>query len=286
MIYADLHCDTATEMYKQGIGFDSALHVSKKQTKDFEKVYQCFAVFSDDSSPISFGTFKCVAADLLKKLENEKSIVPLLTVEGGSVIDGDLKLLDELKRMDVRAFGLVWNGKNALATGAKTDDRAPLTELGRECVKRLEELGIFPDVSHLSQRGFFDVAECSEGVLVATHSNCRAVCDHPRNLTDEQIRIIIERKGLMGINLYPFFLGKDADISTVLAHIEHVLSLGGEDALAFGCDFDGVDCLPRGIHGAADVKTVGEEVSKRFSDRIAEKLLYKNFFKVFGITEK
>jgi membrane dipeptidase len=148
-----------------------------------------------------------------------------------------------------------------------------LGAFGVEVVRKMEDLGMIIDVSHLSEDGFWDVIKLTkkDTPIFATHSNCKAICDHPRNLTDEQIRIIIERNGFIGLNLYPDFLGGD-DLELVIKHAAHIIGLSGEHALGFGFDFDGVDKLPKGIAGIENAPLIIEKLRKHFDDDLVRKM--------------
>ena len=284
MIYSDLHCDTATEMYNKRLDFNGDFHINSHSLKPFEKCYQCFAVFTDDTSTNGgMSYFRSVLDYFMPLVRREKNIVPIITVEGGGVIEGDLDNIYELKRLGVRIFGLSWNGENELAAGARTNNMQPLTSLGIKALKILEETCILPDVSHLSERGFYDVFENYGGRVLATHSNCRRICSNLRNLTDEQIKLIIERKGLIGLNLYPPFLGDNACVDTLVKHAEHILSLGGEDCLALGCDFDGVPALPTGIKNVSYITVINKVFSAYFGIETTKKIIAYNVIRVLNL---
>lgn len=287
MIYADLHCDTATYIYDRRIGFDSGIHLNHRSLGAYERIYQCFAVFINDTLKNGgMNYFEDVVNYFLPLVRKEKNVVPYITVEGGDVLEGRLENLDRLKQFGVRIFGLVWNGENALAVGAQTNNAEGLSPLGKECVRRLEELNILPDVSHLSDAGFYDVVSCCSGKIVATHSNARRVYAHLRNLTDEQIRIIVSRGGLIGLNVYPPFVSENADINGLLQHIDYFLSMDAENALCFGCDFDGIDTTPKGISDVSDIKKVIKVIKREYGKEVAEKIAYKNFLRVLGGGQK
>ncbi len=191
-------------------------------------------------------------------------------------MDPELQNLDRLANMGLRMFGLVWNGENPLATGAVQNQSTGLTSLGKTCVRKLEQLRILPDVSHLSDRGFRDLAAQTHGPIVASHSNARALWNHPRNLTDDQAREIILRKGLIGLNFYPRFLGDTPGIEDILRHADHFLDLGAENCLALGGDWDGIDTLPREITGPESIPILKEKMRDRYGDTLTEKILYQN----------
>ena len=158
-----------------------------------------------------------------------------------------------------------------------------LSQFGEKVVRQMNRLGMAIDVSHLSEKGFWDAAEISEKPFIASHSNAKSICSHKRNLSDEQIKEIINKKGFIGVNFYPPFL-TDCDrcgIKDIIKHIEHILSLGGENNIGFGSDFDGVDYLPDGIEGAQDYYKIIDELLKLgYSEKLVRKISCENFINV------
>ncbi len=168
----------------------------------------------------------------------------LLTIEGADGLKGDKKILNEFYNVGVRVMGLAWLS-NDLAKSNRLENGEQdtgLTDTGREIVAEGNRLGMIFDVSHLSDKSFWDLAELSEKPIIATHSNFRSLCDHSRNLADEMTIEIIKQKGMIGLNLCPHFIHIEQEkqtFDTLLSHIDHCLSLGGEDCLGFGFDIDG-----------------------------------------------
>lgn len=172
----------------------------------------------------------------------------LISIEGGEPIGTDLAVLRMLYRLGVRAIGLVWNQRNAIADGVgELRTRGGLTTFGVELVKEMNRLGMLVDVSHLSEPGFWDVLEVSSQPIIASHSNARARCDSPRNLTDDQIRALAENGGVMGINYFRGFVDEEfrrgdkskGDIQGILNQIDHIVGLVGPSHVGLGGDFDG-----------------------------------------------
>ena len=198
-----------------------------------------------------------------------------MSLEGGEPI----KSADDLKKlyaMGIRMIAPTWNFSNQLASGIMEDTDTGLTPLGREIITEMDRLGIILDLSHISEKSFFEASECTKRPLVASHSNLRSVAFHKRNLTDEQFMVIKNSGGVCGINLYPPFFGED--ISRLKDHIDRFLALGGENNIALGCDFDGVDDLPNGISGVQDLEKIIKSLP--YSEKIKEKLTHKNFLRV------
>lgn len=168
-------------------------------------------------------------------------VAALLSVEGGEALAGDLANLRILYRLGVRALGLTWNGRNEIADGVGEERTGGgLTSFGVEVVREMNRLGMLVDVSHLAEKGFWDVLETSAAPVIASHSNCRAVCNHRRNLTDAQIRALAAAGGVMGLNFYPPFVHREsANLEILLRHVDHVCNLVGSEFIGLGSDFDG-----------------------------------------------
>src|SRR6185503_16522143 len=189
-------------------------------------------------------------------------VAAVLHLEGAEPIDAGLEALDVLHAAGLRSLGLVWSRPNAFAAGVSfafpgTPDEGPgLTALGRELVHACAGRGILVDLSHLNERGFWDVAALEHGPLVASHSGAQALCPSPRNLTDEQLRAIGASGGLVGINFHVGFLradgadDPDTPLRTIAAHAAHVAELAGVEAVALGSDFDGAT-MPRELPDVA-----------------------------------
>ena len=172
----------------------------------------------------------------------------VLTMEDGRAVAGRLENLDRFYQMGVRVLGLTWNHANCFGAPNAADEQTMaqgLTAFGKESIAYMNQLGMGIDVSHLSDGGFWDVARLSQKPFFATHSNCRALNPHPRSLTDEMIRALAEKGGVMGLNFGPQFLTadtkcKDSRIDAMLAQLRHMVKVGGIGCAAIGTDFDGV----------------------------------------------
>lgn len=200
----------------------------------------------------------------------------LLTVEGGSVLAGDLDRVELLADRGVRVLTLTWNGRNELASGHET--HLGLSALGRKAVPALEEAGIVIDVSHINDEGFWEVDKLAARPYVATHSNLRAVCDHKRNLTDDQFRAIASRGGIVGINFSSHFLAEGLDDPKpdyLLRHVDRALSLDGEDVLALGSDYDGTE-IPSWLWPCDRVLGLYDLLAHEFGGDIADKICFSN----------
>ncbi len=178
--------------------------------------------------------------------ENEKNgaVSALLSVEEGGVIEDDLSRIDELFRLGVRMMTFTWNYDNDIAGSANGEEKYGLSDFGREFLAGLEGAGIIADVSHLSDKGFYDVAEAAARPFIASHSNARAVFSHPRNLTDDMIRIIGGRGGIIGLNFCADFIGGDGGLDMLCRHARELADCGGIECVAIGGDFDGIPTNP------------------------------------------
>jgi membrane dipeptidase len=174
----------------------------------------------------------------------------ILSVEGGELLDCSIPMLHKAYDMGVRAVNITWNHANALAGSHMDHPERGLSPQGVAFVQEMEKLGMLPDVSHLSEAGFWDVIETAKKPIIATHSNSQNTYFHSRNLTDDQFQAIIKNNGIVGLNGYTDFIGAgEVTAVTLMRHLEHFLSLGGEKVVALGGDWDGCDSLPQGWTG-------------------------------------
>ena len=203
----------------------------------------------------------------------------VLTVEGASFLEDDGQAesrLDALADAGVRMVTLTWNGPNALGSG--NDTSHGLTGFGRSCVGELERRGIVVDVSHLNDAGFKDVCATARRPFAASHSNARAVCGHPRNLADWQLRELADCGGIAGLNFCTQFLTDrlaDPTRDDVLRHVDHVLETAGEDVLALGSDYDGCD-VPSWLEPCDRIGALHELLACEFGRDIADKVFFRN----------
>lgn len=209
----------------------------------------------------------------------------MLTVEGCSFLEDDAQAetrLDALAEAGVRMATLTWNGPNALGSGNDTSDG--LTSFGRRMIRGLEERGIVVDASHLNDAGFRDLLAVAERPFACSHSNARAVCPHPRNLEDWQLREIAERGGIVGLNFYNAFLREDGAEATpddVLRHVDHMLNVAGEGLLALGSDYDGSD-VPRWLDPCDKVADLHALLARELGAAIAERIFHGNAERFFA----
>lgn len=209
-----------------------------------------------------------------KQLCAQSRCQALLAVENGGALGTDASIPDRLFARDVRMITLTWNGDNAWASGCYGNKDGCLTDAGIKAVHRMEELGMTVDVSHLGEKSFWHLADMAGRPFVATHSDAYAVQPHPRNITDEQFGCIRDRGGVVGLSFCADHLGK-LDCDHIERHLAHFLSLGGEDTVCLGTDFDGIS-LPPLFSGAAFLCELYEYLLKRYSATVVDKLFYRN----------
>jgi membrane dipeptidase len=217
----------------------------------------------------------------LNRAVQQQKIGALLTIENAGVFQEHLPNVRVAYQLGVRSVGLTWNGANALADGTGERRGGGLTHFGRAVVKEMNRLNMIVDISHLSEAAFWDVAAISESPIIASHSNAKAICTHPRNLTDKQISAIIQKNGMIGLTFVPEFISDSPSVDALMLHIEHILSLGGEDALGFGSDFDGSDRLLPGLSHSGEWSHLINRLSMYFNESIVEKLLFKNWWSFY-----
>ncbi len=294
----DMHCDTLTTAYDLNKSiFLNNLNVDIKRLKKYKSYTQFFAVFISPkyySSPqkrcfevinYMYNQFLKYSNEinLCKSINDINKISAFLSIEGGEAI----QTIDDLKvfyDMGVRMLTLTWNFDNHIA-GANGSEKG-LSEFGRMLVTEMNELGMIIDLSHASENTFFDTLKITTKPIVLSHSNSYTLCPHSRNVTDTQFMELIKNNGCIGINFYPDFLNetKKADIYDIVSHIEYFLSLGGENNISIGSDFDGTDTLADGISSVRDIDKIFNILSsKGISDEIIKKIAYKNIYRVISI---
>ena len=227
---------------------------------------------------------------------DDGSLAAVLHFEGGEAIDPGLERLEDFHDSGLRSLGLTWSRPNAFAHGTPfgfpgSPDQGPgLSDAGRSLVRACNELKVVVDVSHLNERGFWDVAELSDAPLVASHSNAHALCPSPRNLTDDQLRAVGESGGVVGINFCVAFVREDgADepdtpLSAIAAHAAHVAEVAGPDAVALGSDFDGAT-MPHELDDAAKLPALFDALRAfGFDEPELERLALGNWRRVLRAT--
>lgn len=223
------------------------------------------------------------AADL-DHLTNDGPIGAILGLEGAEALDGSLALLHTFHRLGLRLLGLAWNPRNAACDGVEAGTDYGLTPFGRELVATCNRLGIVIDVSHLNAAGVSEVLAHSQHPIIASHSNARALFDHPRNLSDDQMRAIADQGGVVGATFVSYFMaanGFDATLDHFLAHVQHMVDLIGPDHVGIGSDFDGAD-ICRGLESGEKYPQITDALLARgYPEDAVRGILGENLRRIF-----
>jgi membrane dipeptidase len=299
----DAHCDTIVRLYETGEELlSNSGNVDIKRLSAYDAPLQFFAVclyrehidrpFKNALKIIDFfyeqiykyGDYISAAQSRNDILENKKNkkISAVLSLEGAEPLEDKLANLSVFYELGVRAVTLTWNEKNLVGSGARSGDYGGLTSFGKKVVAKMNELGMLIDVSHLNEAGFWDVYELSEKPFIASHSNAAKVRPHPRNLTDDQIKAVAKRGGVIGINLYKAFITENetATVEDALNHVDHILDMVGDDYIGIGCDFDGASEFVEGIRDVSDMIKFYNALNNKYGAKTAGKIFSKNFERV------
>ena len=306
MFICDCHCDTLTELYNKNASlYENEQHFDIKRQIALGGGLQFCAIYVPTEVFRYQGGLRYTLCLLdkynqeIKKLhENGIDVLQvrtaedagnvlkhkaatLLAIEEGGAIDGSLEALRCLYELGVRAITLTWSNRNDIADGINEEATGSgLTLFGKQVVAEMNRLGMLVDVSHISTAVFWSVIETSTKPIIATHSNAKSLCSHPRNLNDEQIKALAQNGGLAGITFAGQFLEEDwrnACIESVYKHIDYMLNLiGNDDHIGFGSDFDGISHPPYNIQGVQDYKPLIEYLSKYYSDETINKITHQN----------
>ena len=261
MFIADAHCDTLYEIAICHTRPEDCV-VTPERLKRGGVGIQTFALFCGKHG--TKGTAYQDGIDMLNAvprlgvpmltgdLPDAPPEVPtgILSCEGGEMLEGSIERFNEfMASARLRMIALTWNFENEIGYPAKGGERKGLKPFGFELVRAMDAAGVRADVSHLNEAGFWDLMERAALAPIATHSDCRWLCDVPRNLTREQVKALIDRRGFIGINFYSDFLKADgrATLDDVVRHIDAICEMGGEHVLGFGSDFDGIEAWPDGL---------------------------------------
>lgn len=324
MRFFDLHCDTLYRAVTENKTLNENIYSAEKNNfisgalfegktlppfqlsfdrgKRYRPWIQCMAVWIPDDVTEDFayklfskactklqkecrehGVMLCNNFSDLKYVNENEKQGAVFTLENGRII----KNIDDLKKLKscgVKMITLTWNGENSLGSGVKAEKDSGLTPLGKSVIREMNRLGIIADVSHGSDRLFYETAEISEAPIAASHSNSRKITGNPRNITDEQFKIICQKGGAAGLNFCRSFLNEEpekASLDDILKHAEHFLGLGGENHLCIGSDFDGTD-MPKGITGIESMENLYEHFLKHnYSETLLSKLFFENAYNFF-----
>lgn len=299
----DAHCDTVfrCQMTGERLASNAGMVSLDKTEGAFDRYCQFFALFSNakrEGHP-TYGQLlarfreemaqnrerivQCRTGAEAERANREGKAAAFLTVEGAELLGCDPVRLEQAARDGVVAVNLTWNHANAISGSCRDESERGLSELGRCFVRKMEELRVLVDVSHLSDAGFRDLTEIATRPILASHSNARAVHSHARNLTDEQITAIIKSQGVIGLNFYRDFIGGGEDFAAILSHLEHILALGGASCVGLGGDWDGCDT----IDALPTIVQLGDLyeylLRHNYNETILRDLFYNNMMRVVSL---
>lgn len=311
MILLDTHCDTPSALLRGRVMEEDA----PESHVDFPKLIRggvdaCFfALYTSNEMPVPEAVTKVMrmlaaTSDVLSRNERLAALATdpsqiavnraagkvsiFLGMENGSPLCGDLNLLRLYYRMGVRYLTLTHNGDNDICDSAAEARRwNGLSPFGREVVAEMNRLGMIVDIAHCSDKTFWDCIEASRAPIVSTHSCCRALCNHPRNLTDDMIRALARKGGVIQINFYPVFLSEDWEqhrpgVKEVVDHIDHAVRVGGIGHVGIGTDYDGIEVTPEGLENISMLPKVFDEMRRRgYSEADIAQVAGGNFIRVF-----
>lgn len=306
----DGHCDTILEVinHKRSLGSRTLVgHLDIPRMKEGGVDVQFFAVFIEDiykpdrSLKRTLQLIDCFYKEIeknqddislvtnynqIEEVNRAGKIAAILSIEGGEALEGDLGVLRVLYKLGVRLLTLTWNQRNQIADGiGESRTGSGLTEFGLKVIDEMNRLGMLIDVSHLSETGFWDVIKRSKAPIVASHSNCYALCPHLRNLKDEQIKALADKGGVIGITFVPNFLTQEkrkTTVEDVVKHIDYLVEKVGIDYIGLGSDFDGTGGLPLGLEGVDKVPNITKGLLDRgYKEKDIKKILGENFLRVF-----
>lgn len=311
----DLHCDTALALLGEsrneaGSLKKNELHIDLERASRLDGYCQCFACFTtpmmqewNKLSPIV--VFERELATIQREVDRNQDLIAfaysageveanraqgkmsaILTIEGPAGFGFDPALLENLHQIGFRISTLGWNEANELAGSNVTG--GGLTEKGRAYIREAQRLGMLVDVSHISDEAFWNIMECTQAPIVASHSNSRSLCGHSRNLTDDMFRAICQTGGVAGINQYGEFLGEQPTLDTVCDHIFHFMELDPSGKhIALGGDLDGCETLSQGFEGIQSYPALARRLLERgLEEKTIGDIFWNNALNVLRSVEK
>lgn len=303
----DLHCDTTFALLgdnyrKCGNLKQNDLHISLENAAKLPAYAQCFACYVDPALPISpvdlfereMATFhreieknsdiirQAFSAKDIEKNARDRVVSAILTIEGPGGFGYDPELLEDLYKVGFRISTLCWNEENPLTGSHLTG--SGLTDMGKEYVKEAQRLGMLIDVSHISDKGFWDIMDITQGPVLATHSNSRAMQNHSRNLTDDMFCQICKTGGVAGMNLFADFVSEKPTLDSWCEHVLHFVSLDPEcKHISLGGDLDGCSALVEGIHNIGDYPLLADALAEKgMTDDQIMNIFWNNAIGVIG----
>ena len=300
MFITDAHCDTLMAVGVNGRKIEECM-VTPDYLKKGGVGIQTFAMFAGPKGPAGTpyedGLKMLSAIDKLgvpvyrRELPENPPEEPhgVISIEGGEMLVGSL---DKLAEFDdaawLRLIALTWNNENEIGYPAKNGPDGHLKPFGLELLREMDDRGILADVSHLNVDGFWDICDHMDLPPVASHSNCRWLCDVPRNLNRDQVKAVIEKQGFIGANFYTAFLTKNetATLEDVFRHIDAICEMGGEKVVGFGSDFDGIERWPEGLANPGDFPALLDLLrSHGYSEETVADIAGRNYWKLLKRAE-
>jgi len=305
----DAHCDTVGLMASESGPYDFTRrnrqgHIDLPRLRESGIALQFFALYIEEEHKPEGSLRRCLQLldHYYRTMENcpdsvstifstagiEQSIksnklAALLSIEGGEALENSIEVLHILFRLGIRALGLTWNQQNQLATGVgRGSGGYGLTSFGRTVIREMNNLGMIVDLAHINERGFFEAIGTSSEPVIVSHANARSLCDHPRNLTDEQLKELAESRGVIGLSFYPAFISPgEATMENLLDHFVHIAETIGSDHLGFGSDFDGINKVLPGLEDVTGLPRLIEGLLRRgFSRKEVKKIAGGNFLQI------
>ncbi|MCL2663111.1 MAG: dipeptidase [Oscillospiraceae bacterium] len=306
--FIDAHADTISRALlrdpgQQSLYRNNSLDVDFSRLSEFDAPVQVFVAWCSDRwvqtaferTNYMFDFFEReiakhsdlieIALDLddIRRIAGEGKISAILAIEGGEALEGKIENLDHFYNRGVRILAPTWNRENELGFGQATNSTLGLKPFGFEVIRRMDELGMILDVSHLNEAGFWDAHETSTRPYMASHSNAYSVMPHPRNLKDDQIMAIVERGGIIGFNMFPQIITSNsrATMGDIMAHFRHFIEVGAGNHIGLGCDFDGIPSMPRGITDVSSLNILAGELANEFDEDTSFRIMEGNFYEFF-----
>lgn len=297
----DAHADTIERCYTDGLQIgDSTLHAPLSTLKEAGYHAQVFSLWVSPEFPRERALLRAMqlaswflqaqkehGIRLIKTKEDllDPSFGAILSLEGSAPLVDDPEMLEVFYALGVRMASLTWNDRNPFADGLEiADNPSGITHLGKRLIKKMQALGVVLDLSHLAETGFWDIMENVEGPVALSHANAYALCPHPRNLKDEQLKAIAERKGVVGVCFAPKFLARPtATIDDAVTHVEYLCEKMGIDCVGLGSDFDGISSTPAGLSSPLGTVALLERLKERgFGEADLKKLAGENWQRLFN----
>lgn len=296
----DSHCDSITRIEDNNLSFydNNSTHIDLNKLLKSNVKIQFMAVYIDYNVPFPECCFKALKyinklyeyeknsnnikiikskSDLNYVMNNQNIVGIIISIEGAHIIDDNIEIIKSLNILGVKSVTLTWNYKNKVGCGTMENIDSGLTDFGKDVITNMNNLNMIIDVSHSSYKTFYDVLQLTKQPIIASHSLSDYVNEHKRNLTDNQITEISNLNGIIGINFYKEFVGKNRDIYSLVDHIDRIVHIGGRDCVGFGSDFDGCEVI-NPLKDCTYLYLIIDELLKRnYNNEFIEKICYKNY---------